>query len=190
MSWKSIVAASAVALMGGAGIALPVQADETITYTYDSLGRLVIVKSSGDVNNGETHSLCYDPAGNREQYLSTSNSSSASCPTPPAPNSPPVLVNTTDNILCGSTKTYDVISGASDPESNTPLVFTGIVFIDGFSAATVVSSSEIEVVGESTEGTTEITYAVEDSLGDASTGVLTINTSGPPNQCDSGGVGS
>lgn len=40
-------------------------AGEVITYTYDALGRLVTVQSSGDVNNGQTTSTAYDPAGNR-----------------------------------------------------------------------------------------------------------------------------
>ena len=40
-------------------------ASETITYTYDALGRLTKVESAGDVNNGQVTSTSYDPAGNR-----------------------------------------------------------------------------------------------------------------------------
>lgn len=46
-----------------ASTALP--ASETITYTYDALGRLVNASTSGTVNNGLTTSTAYDPAGNR-----------------------------------------------------------------------------------------------------------------------------
>jgi YD repeat-containing protein len=41
------------------------QASETITYTYDALGRLVQVTRSGTVNNGASALYTYDPANNR-----------------------------------------------------------------------------------------------------------------------------
>ncbi len=44
---------------------VPVTAAETITYTYDALGRLIEVSSSGDVNDGVVASHAYDDAGNR-----------------------------------------------------------------------------------------------------------------------------
>ena len=44
------------------------QAQETITYTYDELGRLKTVSSSGSVNNGQTTSVTFDAAGNRTNY--------------------------------------------------------------------------------------------------------------------------
>jgi len=47
------------------------QAGETQTYTYDELGRLTAVQYSGTVNNGQAHSLCYVPAGNRTKYKCT-----------------------------------------------------------------------------------------------------------------------
>ena len=56
-------------------------AGETITYTYDALGRLVKTVSSGTVNNNQTHSICYDEAGNRVTYKSDSGGSAASCVT-------------------------------------------------------------------------------------------------------------
>lgn len=48
------------------GTAAP--ASETITYRYDELGRLVGTSSTGNVNNGLTTSIDYDPAGNRKTY--------------------------------------------------------------------------------------------------------------------------
>jgi hypothetical protein len=41
------------------------RASETVTYNYDSLGRLVRVGHSGTVNNGITAGYSYDPADNR-----------------------------------------------------------------------------------------------------------------------------
>jgi hypothetical protein len=40
-------------------------ASETITYTYDSRGRLTKVTHSGTVNNGVSTSYTYDKADNR-----------------------------------------------------------------------------------------------------------------------------
>jgi len=57
----------------------PAVASETQTYTYDELGRLTAVQYSGSVNNGQAHSLCYDPAGNRTNYKSDSAGALASC---------------------------------------------------------------------------------------------------------------
>jgi len=43
----------------------PARASETITYTYDALGRLVQVTRAGTVNNGASATYSYDPANNR-----------------------------------------------------------------------------------------------------------------------------
>lgn len=43
----------------------PAVAQETITYSYDALGRLVAVGHSGNVNNGISSAYTYDPSGNR-----------------------------------------------------------------------------------------------------------------------------
>lgn len=40
-------------------------ASETITYTYDALGRLVAVTRTGGVNNGVSANYTYDKADNR-----------------------------------------------------------------------------------------------------------------------------
>lgn len=53
---------------------LPASASETKTYTYDALGRLVTVSSSGTVNNGHTDAIAYDPAGNRTSFNSGTGS--------------------------------------------------------------------------------------------------------------------
>ncbi len=58
----------------GAAVALftaPVFATETITYTYDTLGRMVEVESSGSVNDGQVTTTSYDDAGNRTNYAVT-----------------------------------------------------------------------------------------------------------------------
>ena len=47
------------------GAAITAWASETITYTYDSRGRLVKVKREGTVNNNVTANYSYDKADNR-----------------------------------------------------------------------------------------------------------------------------
>jgi YD repeat-containing protein len=61
---------------------LPVfaQAAETITYTYDELGRLIVSSSSGGPRNGRETTISLDPAGNRKAYAS-------GLPLPPQTNS-------------------------------------------------------------------------------------------------------
>jgi YD repeat-containing protein len=58
-------------------------AAETKTYTYDALGRLVVVKSAGSVNANQIRSYCYDKAGNRVEVDAKTDSSGtpASCVT-------------------------------------------------------------------------------------------------------------
>lgn len=62
-------------------ITTPGMASETITYTYDALARLVKTQSSGTINNNQTHSICYDKAGNRITYQSSSTGVPAACVT-------------------------------------------------------------------------------------------------------------
>ncbi|MEO6217854.1 MAG: hypothetical protein ABIO86_17635 [Sphingomonas sp.] len=41
-------------------------ASETITYTYDAKGRLILVSHSGNVNNGVVANYTFDHADNRK----------------------------------------------------------------------------------------------------------------------------
>jgi hypothetical protein len=46
-------------------------ASETVTYSYDSLGRLVTVVHSGTVNNGQQTTYGYDAVDNRTTVTTT-----------------------------------------------------------------------------------------------------------------------
>jgi phage gp36-like protein len=59
----------AVAILLAVGAAA--HAAETITYSYDSKGRLIQVVHSGTVNNGVTTTYTYDKANNRNQVTTT-----------------------------------------------------------------------------------------------------------------------
>jgi hypothetical protein len=54
-------------------------AAETITYTYDSRGRLVQVARTGSINNGVTTNYTIDKADNRTNKTTTGS------PNPPPP---------------------------------------------------------------------------------------------------------
>lgn len=68
-----------IAMSGGVFLAGQATASETKAYTYDPLGRLVVAKSTGSVNNNQTHSICYDAAGNRITYVSNQTGTPPAC---------------------------------------------------------------------------------------------------------------
>lgn len=55
-------------------VPIAASAGETVTYTYDELGRLVAVSSTGTVNDGVSVSTQFDPAGNRNSHAVTGGS--------------------------------------------------------------------------------------------------------------------
>lgn len=70
------------------------EANETQSYSYDALGRLVSTQVSGGPNSGVAVSTQLDPAGNRTRYaVSASGGAAAPSPTPPSPPppSPPII---------------------------------------------------------------------------------------------------
>ncbi|MGA9581594.1 MAG: Calx-beta domain-containing protein [Allosphingosinicella sp.] len=54
-----------------AALASAAQAGESVTYTYDALGRLTATSSTDTVNPGVTSSIGYDAAGNRSIYAAS-----------------------------------------------------------------------------------------------------------------------
>jgi len=60
------------ALVAAAGIASAgVSGSETINYTYDAKGRLILVQHSGTVNNNVVANYTYDAADNRKNLKVT-----------------------------------------------------------------------------------------------------------------------
>lgn len=165
-----------------AGLASPARADETQKYAYDALGRLIAVQYSGSINNGQAHSLCYDPAGNRVQYKSSSLGSLASCggstptpsPTPTPTNNPPTTKSDYLNLPEWSPGSVDVVINDSDPDGDYPLKITAISDTSGY--AYVANSTTIGWNG-SIAGTYYVTYTIQDSRGATATGTLTVTVS-------------
>lgn len=67
----------------------PAIAQDTVTYTYDALGRLVATSTTGGPNGGTSVGTCFDRAGNRTRY-DVRTPSPAPTPTPtPCPTPTP-----------------------------------------------------------------------------------------------------
>lgn len=58
-------------------LAMPVWANETVTYSYDALGRLVGSSTTGTVNSGLGNAIVYDAPGNRASYAVTGSANSS-----------------------------------------------------------------------------------------------------------------
>ncbi len=163
----------------------------TEDYTYDALGRLITVVTTGGSNNAETQSICYDDAGNRTDYVANTSAGATTCggapppppPPPPPSNNPPTTVQDFASGACSTTLTVNLTANDSDPESNYPLVLTGITKNAGAASASVVSSSSVSVTFGPIFDASNFTYTVEDSLGASSTGTLNLLT----NSCGGGG---
>ena len=69
MTRMKIAVALVAAASAGAASAL-----ETVTYSYDSLGRLTGSVTSGGPNSGISTGTSFDPAGNRSSYSVTGSS--------------------------------------------------------------------------------------------------------------------
>jgi len=68
-----------------------VRANETTTYVYDALGRLIENNQTSGPNNGLRTVTCFDPAGNRSRYF-VGTSGAPGCPNPPKPIKAVVVV--------------------------------------------------------------------------------------------------
>lgn len=166
--WKGLM------LLATAGHAAAAGASETVTYSYDALGRLVAVQHSGTVNNGQAQSLCYDAAGNRRTYQSSAAGNLADCTPPPPPNQPPVANPNSISAPKCVARSVNVTANDTDPEGNYPLVLTGV----DQSWAYVESSTTVGMTTPDTNGNYVITYTVADSLGATSNGSLTVTVTG------------
>lgn len=155
-------------------------ASETVTYSYDELGRLVASTVSGGPNNTIGTATCFDPAGNRTRY--TVGAGVTSCGSPPPPtNTPPVAVNDSSSGLCNATKIVNVLANDSDPDGHTPLSLVSVT-PGSTTDASIYSSTSLTVTGW-VRGTEYIYYVVRDSLGATATGRLTYTTTGTDQQC-------
>lgn len=164
-------------LILAAGLPGGASADETISYRYDGLGRLVEARSTGSVNNDVVRSACYDPAGNREIYKVNSTGIAAACDAPV--NKPPAVSPDTISLPRCGVGWKNLVANDSDPEGNEPLALTGIGNLDYFGPdVQIVSATTVAVEASSQSGVYNVSYTVSDSLGAESNSTLTINVGG------------
>jgi YD repeat-containing protein len=165
-------------------------ASDTVTYTYDALGRLVAVSTSGGPNNGQTVSTAYDPAGNRASYcLATAGTpacpppGSPPPPSPPPGNQPPVAVNDAGGMSRCVAASFAVLANDSDPDGNTPLALVSVSG-GGTRGTPSISGTSILFTPNGINGTANVSYTMRDSLGATATASLTITITngscGPP----------
>ena len=155
---------------------------ETVTYSYDALGRLTATASSGTVNNGVATSVAYDPAGNRSAY----NVSGASGPPPsspppssppssPPPSSPPPGPPTAvddygEGRRCQS-RDFNVVANDSDPNGD-PLTVSAV---SGGSDFSIVSATTIRYTNGGQVGPFSATYTISDGQGGSASATLYID---------------
>lgn len=171
MKRSEIPAFAAAVLAAGAAAA-----SETVTYTYDPLGRLIAVQHMGAVNDGRADSLCYDPAGNRALYKSSAAGALADCATAPAPpaNQPPVAAPDFLTAPKCQQRTVDVIANDSDPEGDAPLTLASVTS----DWARLGAGGVVLITTPDTNGNYPIAYTVTDSLGASAGGILTLTVTG------------
>ena len=155
------------------------RASETITYTYDALGRLTKVSHSGSINSGANSCYGYDPANNRFNVTAAPN---ADC-TPVnggggggggGGNNPPTPVNDTGSQQKCTTVVYTVTANDTDPDGDYPLRVTSATGV-GFSVA---SPSEVQFTSTQSTGAKVGTYTVQDARGATATATLTVTVTG------------
>ena len=187
---------TAVATLLLCGVATTAIAQDQRTYTYDALGRLIEQESDGPPNDNEVHSICYDAAGNRIQYRTSDDGSSAGCD-PGAPgvaqasastqsstptasqvgNNSPVTSQDNASGECDTLVFVNLTANDHDPEGHYPLQLTAISQSTGQATAIIASASSVTVEFAQQVGSSTYTYTVTDSQGASSTGSLNVTTS-------------
>ena len=174
---------------------VPAWASDTVTYTYDELGRLVGTTTSGGPNNSTAIGTCFDPAGNRTRYdVAISAPAPAPCPTPapvpsppppppPPPNQPPIAGPDTVNIICYSSTIINPLWNDYDLDNNVPLTIVSITRVSGTATAVFTTAPSV-LVTTAANGTSVFSYTLRDDLGATSIGTITVNSQGSTSFCN------
>ena len=120
MRYRDLAGAGVLALLLGGMAGWPASAGETVTYTYDALGRLKVASTSGTVNDGQAFSWCYDDAGNRTKARTNASGQVADCssvPPPPPPSPAPSISVGNASVAEGSSVLFQVSLSAAHGSS-------------------------------------------------------------------------
>lgn len=184
-----------------------VKATESVTYSYDELGRLVETRVVGGPRDGVLNATSFDPAGNRVN-VSVSGVGGVGAPPPspppapppppppappppppppPAANQPPVFVaDALLSVPCNGNDVRNVLGNDTDPENDLPLSMTltggsglGYVVQDGAQSIRFYAPETRNVLYT-------VTYTIRDARGATSTGTLEMRATGSLAQCGGG----
>lgn len=179
------------ALGAVAGMPTSARAQETTTYSYDALGRLASTSNSGGPNSGVVMGTCFDPAGNRTQYVV--GTAGAPCttpapsptPTPTPTNQAPVAVADSTSFHCSLVKSVSVLANDYDPDNNVPLSITSVTSSDPGSMWAWISGTSVQIAANA-PGTYSLTYTIVDSLGSIGSGTVSMTVTGNISVCQEG----
>lgn len=149
----------------------------TETYTYDALGRLIKVVTTGGANNNETQSICYDAVGNRMGYVANTSAGATVCSGSPTPNNPQVAVNASTSGVCLTSLAVNLTANDDDPKDNYPFTLTAIMQPAGSTSATNTSASSVNVTFGPAFDISTFDHTLQGSLGASSIGLLSALTS-------------
>jgi hypothetical protein len=87
-------------------------------------------------------------------------------------------------MICWASTTLNLVANDTDPDGHYPLSIAGVTG-SGVSVS-AVDPTTVQIDASSVRGTFNLSYVVEDSLGAASVGSLTVTVSGSASYCDNG----
>ncbi|HET7575637.1 MAG TPA: Calx-beta domain-containing protein [Sphingomicrobium sp.] len=158
---RSAVVRSGLLAAASALATSPAFAGETITYSYDALGRLVKVSHSGTVNGGASACYTYDHASNRSNVLVNTASDCSNGPPPSfSINNPSASEGDTVTFTVtrsgSSGGTYTLNYATADKEAVAGSDYTAksgtLTFTDGIMSQTIPVATIEDSVIEPNEG--------------------------------------
>lgn len=154
---------------------------ESVTYTYDALGRLTVSTISGGPNNSVGVATCFDAVGNRTRYTAgagvNSCGTTAPPPPPPPPNIPPIANPDSGGSMGKCTiKNVTVTANDSDPDGDALTVIS--VAASGDMSASVASASTVTIESGQTAGAKSISYTISDGRGGTASSTISVTVSG------------
>ena len=176
-----LVSVSVIALMAPPGV----NATETVTYSYDTQGRLVQSVISGTVNNGQSSSTTFDAANNRTNYsVSVAGAPPPPPPPPPASNQPPVSVaDATLSVACNASGVRNVLGNDTDPDGDLPLSMT-LTGGSGIDYVAQEGAQSIRFYAPPTRNTAySVSYIITDARGATTSASLALYVTGTIAQC-------
>jgi Bacterial Ig domain len=150
---------------------ISVNAAENQKYSYDALGRLILIERTGSVNKNLKTQYQLDRVHNR-------NAVTVIDTTVPIiiTNNPPIAVNDTTSAICGQGGGYQVLLNDSDPDGN-PITLTGASVISGPGSVNGINVAQgvVQFLAGPGLTTTIILYTISDGQGGTASANLTVN---------------